>query len=47
MGGERAGQEFRPRHDHRVVRMRDGRIVSDGPSTPTTGGFGVPAEDVA
>ena len=31
----------------RVVRMRDGRIVSDGPSTPTTGGFGVPAEDVA
>ncbi|CAN5159608.1 ABC transporter ATP-binding protein [soil metagenome] len=31
----------------RVVRMRDGRIVSDGPSTPATGGFGMPTEDVA
>ncbi|PVU82508.1 ABC transporter [Cellulomonas sp. WB94] len=31
----------------RVVRMRDGRIVSDGPSTPSLGGFGTHTEDVA
>jgi putative ABC transport system ATP-binding protein len=31
----------------RVVRMRDGRIMSDGPSTPSHGGFGVHSEDVA
>jgi putative ABC transport system ATP-binding protein len=31
----------------RVVRMRDGRIVSDGPSTASHGGFLVHAEDVA
>ena len=31
----------------RVVRMRDGRIVSDGPSTASHGGFLVHTEDVA
>jgi putative ABC transport system ATP-binding protein len=31
----------------RVVRMRDGRIMSDGPSAPSHGGFGVHSEDVA
>jgi len=31
----------------RVVRMRDGRIVSDGPSTPSPGGFGTHAEEIA
>ena len=31
----------------RVVRMRDGRIVADGPSTASHGGFLVHAEDVA
>jgi putative ABC transport system ATP-binding protein len=31
----------------RVVRMRDGRIMSDGPSAPAHGGYGAHSEDVA